>query len=159
MPVSRSLTRAPAPLNKYSAATGVSIIVSILFIIISLFILNWLNKIAKCKCTDIPERKFLPEWWSFVIIWSIFMLFLFIAYETDIDEYPVFIKIMGTIFSIVNIVMIVRLFIYIRRLKEMNCDCGLSPEENLIYYYLIIFLSLLAFLIFVIILMFLFNVK
>jgi hypothetical protein len=121
--------------------------------------LNWLNKIAKCKCTDIPERKFLPEWWSFIIIWSIFMLFLFIAYETDIDEYPVFIKIMGTIFSIINIVMIVRLFMYIRRLKEMNCDCGLTAEENLIYYYLMIVLLLLAFLIFFIILMFLFNIQ
>ena len=157
MPISRSLTK--PPLNKYSAATGVSIIISILFIIISLFILDWLNKIAKCKCTDIPERKFLPEWRSFVIIWCIFMLFLFIAYETDIDEYPVFIKIIGTIFSIVNIIMIVRLFMYIRKLKEMNCDCGLSPEQNLIYYYLIIFMSLLAVLVFFIILMFLFNIQ
>ena len=87
------------------------------------------------------------------------MLILFIAYETDIDEYPTFIKFLGVIFSIVNIVMIVRLFIYIRKLKEMKCDCGLSPEENIIYYYLIILFSLIAFIILSIIIMFLFNIE
>jgi hypothetical protein len=156
MPISRSLTK--PPLNKYSTATGFSIIMSILFIIISLFILNWLNNIAKCKCTNIPERKFLPEWWVFIIIWSIFMLVLFIAYETDIDEYPVIIKMLAAIFSIINIVMIVRLFMYIRRLRELNCDCGLSPEENIIYYYLIILFALIAFIMLSIIIMFLFNI-
>jgi len=157
MPISRSLTK--PVINKYSSSTGISIIMSILFLIMSLFILNWLNKIGKCKCTDIPERKFLPEWFIFIIIWSIFMLILFIAYETDIDEYPTFIKFLGVIFSIVNIVMIVRLFIYIRKLKEMKCDCGLSPEENIIYYYLIILFSLIAFIILSIIIMFLFNIE
>ncbi len=87
------------------------------------------------------------------------MLILFIAYETDIDEYPTFIKFLGVIFSIVNIVMIVRLFIYIRKLKEIKCDCGLSPEENIIYYYLIILFSLIAFIILSIIIMFLFNIE
>lgn len=158
MPISRSLTKPPPILNKYSSATGVSIIITILYLIISLFILDWLNKIAKCKCTNIPERNFLPEWWTFIIIWTIFMLILYIAYETDEDEYPMFIKILGAIFSIINLVMIVRLFIYIRRLKEMNCDCGLSPEQNLIYNYLILLFSILAVVIVFIIIMFLFNI-
>jgi hypothetical protein len=86
------------------------------------------------------------------------MLILYIAYETDEDEYPMFIKILGAIFSIINLVMIVRLFIYIRRLKEMNCDCGLSPEQNLIYNSLILLFSILAVVIVFIIIMFLFNI-
>jgi hypothetical protein len=41
--------------------------------------------------------------------------------------------------------MIIRLFIYIRRLREINCDCGLSQEENIIYYYTIIVFGFLGF--------------
>ena len=158
MASSRNSIKTPV-INKYSTATGFSIIVSIVSIMISLFILDWLNKIAKCKCANIPEGLFLREWWVFLIIWQIFFLFLYIAYETDQNEYPIFINILSVIIAFVTIIMIIRLFIYIRRLRDMNCDCGLSPEQNIIYYYLLLVFALVVFIILGIILMFMFNIE
>ena len=132
-------------IDKYSPTVGFSIISQILNLIIITFILNWLNKIKSCKCTNIPERNFLPEWFSFFTIWLIISLAMFIAYNANIAEYPIIFIVLTVIVAIINLVMIIRLFIYLRRLKEMNCDCGLSQEENIIYYYLIIAFAFLAF--------------
>lgn len=133
------------PFDKYSTSVGFSIITQIFGLIAVTFVLNWLNKIKICRCTDIPERKFLPEWFSFWTIWIIISLAMFIAYGANPAEYPVILMLLYVIIGIINIVMVIRLFIYIRRLKEMNCDCGLSQEENIIYYYLIIAFAFLAF--------------
>lgn len=133
------------PFDKYSTTVGFSIVTQIFTLIAVTFILNWLNKIKTCKCTDIQERKFLPEWFSFFTIWIIISLAMFIAYGANAAEYPVIFMLLSIIVSIINLVMIIRLFIYIRRLKEMNCDCGLTQEENIIYYYLIIAFAFLAF--------------
>ena len=136
----------PSPIfDKYSTQVGFSIVTQIFGLIIVTFILNWLNKIKTCKCTDIPERKFLPEWFSFFTIWVIISLAMFIAYGANPSEYPVIFIVLSMIVIIINLVMVIRLFIYIRRLKEMNCDCGLSQEENIIYYYLIIVFAFIAF--------------
>ena len=145
--------------DKYSSATGFSITISIVSIMISLFILDWLNKIALCKCSNIPEGMFLREWWVFLIIWKIFYLILFIAYEADVNEFPLFINILSLIIGIVTIIMIVRLFMYIRKLRDMKCDCGLSPEQNIIYYYLLVLFGVLVFVILGIILMFMFKIE
>lgn len=131
--------------DKYSTTVGISIVTQILGLIMVTFVLNWLNKIKHCKCADIPERKFLPEWCSFLSIWIIINLGIYIAYSANPADYPIFVSILSVIILIINIVMVIRLFIYIRRLKEMNCDCGLSQEENIIYYYLIVAFSFVAF--------------
>jgi hypothetical protein len=132
-------------IDKYSPVVGFAIVTQILTLIIITFILNWLNKIKSCKCTNIPERNFLPEWFSFFTIWIIISLAMFIAYNANSSEYPIIFTILGIIVNIINLVMIIRLFIYIRKLKEMNCDCGLSQEENIIYYYVIIGFAFIAF--------------
>jgi hypothetical protein len=131
--------------DKYSTTVGFTIVTQILGLIMVTFVLNWLNKIKHCKCTDIPERKFLPEWYSFMSIWIIITLGIYIAYSANPADYPIFVTILSIIILIINLVMVIRLFIYIRRLKEMNCDCGLTQEENIIYYYLIIAFSFAAF--------------
>ena len=172
MPISRSLTKRPSLKNtsnsntmvntmvnsnsnsnrstvnaeidtKYSMATGSMIITYIIGLIISVFILNWLIKISKCKCTDLPEKRLIPEWFMFRIIWTMILLIYYIANETDMSN--TILSIFGVIITIIDIVMIVRLFIYIRKLKESNCNCGLSKEENVIYYYLIVAFSIIVF--------------
>jgi hypothetical protein len=45
--------------------------------------------------------------------------------------------------------MFVRLFIYLKKLKETKCDCGTLRQLNTIYYYLIIVFSMLAFVVFI----------
>ena len=131
--------------DKYSTVVGFTIVSQILGLIMVTFVLNWLNKIKHCKCADIPERKFLPEWYSFLSIWIIINLGIYIAYSANPADYPIFVSILSVIILIINLVMVIRLFIYIRRLKEMNCDCGLSQEENIIYYNLIVAFSFAAF--------------
>ena len=115
--------------DKYSTTVGFTIVTQILGLIMVTFVLNWLNKIKHCKCADIPERKFLPEWCSFLSIWIIINLGIYIAYSANPADYPIFVTILSIIILIINLVMVIRLFIYIRRLKEMNCDCGLTQEE------------------------------
>lgn len=132
-------------IDKYSPVVGFSIVSQIFTLIAVTFILNWLNKIKSCKCTNLPERKFLPEWFSFFTIWIIISLGVFIAYSANPAEYPTIVTILSIIIAIINIAMIIRLFIYIRKLREINCDCGLSQEENIIYYYTIIAFAFLAF--------------
>jgi len=137
--------RPSAPVtNKYSTIVGFSIVLHIFTLITVTFILNWLNKIKACKCTNIPERKFLAEWFSFLSIWMIISLGIYIAYSGNVAEYPTIIIIIKFIVGLINLVMIIRLFIYIRRLRDINCDCGLSQEENIIYYYLIIAFAFIA---------------
>jgi|688.fasta_scaffold242172_2 hypothetical protein len=161
--MSASIRKSMKPLspviNKYSTATGFSIFTMIVSVIISLFILEWLNKIAKCKCSNRPEGMYLREWWVFLVIWQIFAIFLYIIYEADINQYPVFINILSVIIVFITIAMIIRLFMYIRKLRELNCDCGLSPEENIIYYYLLIVFGFIVFIVLGIILMFMFNIE
>ena len=48
--------------------------------------------------------------------------------------------------------MIVRLLIYIDKLKKMDCNCGSSKQQNIIYYWYIIIFSLLLFVILTILL-------
>jgi hypothetical protein len=132
-------------INKYSTIVGFSIVMHIFTLIVVTFILNWLNKIKACKCTNIPERKFLPEWFSFLTIWVIISLGVYIAYSANPAEYPTIVTALAMIVGFINLVMIIRLFIYIRRLRDINCDCGLSQEENIIYYYLIIVFAFIAF--------------
>jgi hypothetical protein len=132
-------------INKYSTIVGFSIVMHIFTLIVVTFILNWLNKIKACKCTNIPERKFLPEWFSFLTIWVIISLGVYIAYSANPAEYPTIVIALAMIVGFINLVMIIRLFIYIRRLRDINCDCGLSQEENIIYYYLIIAFAFIAF--------------
>lgn len=138
----------PNIVNKYSAMTGFTIIIQIITIIIATFILDWLNKIKSCKCTNIPERKFLAEWYSFVVLWLIFGMIMYIVYNADPSTYPTFFLFLMFIVTFINVVMIIRLFLYIRKLREMNCDCGLSQEQNIIYYYLILVFAFVGFLLF-----------
>ena len=140
-----SLKPASKVVDKYSTVVGFSIVSQIFALIVVTFILNWLNKIKTCRCANLPERKFLPEWFSFFTIWIIISLGFFIAYNANPSEYPIIVSVLSIIITIINIAMIIRLFIYIRKLREINCDCGLSQEENIIYYYLIIAFAFIAF--------------
>ena len=59
--------------------------------------------------------------------------------------------IIPVIIAIINIIMLIRLFIYIRKIKELNCNCGYLKQQNIIYYYLIIIFSIISFILFIII--------
>jgi hypothetical protein len=126
----------PATLNfTYETNIYIVIISYIIGLIINIFILNWLIKINKCKCANIPEKNLLLEWFIFRIIW-INIIFILHIYNVIYVKNNILIF-FGVIIMIIDIVMIIRLFLYIRKLKQNNCDCGLSTQENIIYNYLI----------------------
>ena len=121
---------------------------SILGLIIKLIVLDWLNKNQRCVCTDIPEAKYLKIWFTISIIISIISLFYLIFIGHDDINILLFIKLFT---QIINIVMIIRLLIYIHKLKKIKCDCGMSKQQNFIYYWYIFMLSIMLLLILILI--------
>ena len=127
--------------NSYT--TGLFII--IIGIGISFFILNWLTKVNKCKCANIKESRYLKEWFTFLIFCQIIVAIYFIIS----GEYPYSpaIFIIMLIISIINLAMTIRLVIFIHKLKKIKCDCGMSVQENIIYYWYIVLFSIALFVI------------
>ena len=111
-----------------------AIIRSIIVILINFFVLNWLIKLDKCKCADIDEGLYLKEWFVIIIIFNIIKLFYTFIYGIDKNEINIFL-LFNLIIIIVNIVMIIRLLIYIDKLKKIKCNCGMSIQQNIIYYW------------------------
>ena len=122
-------------------------------IIITILILYWLFKIDKCLCTHIPEGKYLKEWFIFDIIFSIIFFGYFLMTNTNVLLF------VAIIITIINIIMIIRLLIFIHKLKEIKCNCGLSTLENFIYYWYIVGFSFILFMILFALLYYLFMNK
>lgn len=113
---------------------------NIIALIINVIVFDWFNKIHKCNCTDIPEGKYLKEWFIAMIVISILRLFYLIIFGYDNN----ILLILKLIITIINIVMIIKLLIYINKLKKIKCDCEMSKQENFIYYWYIFIFSLLS---------------
>ena len=125
------------------------IIAHIIGIIIISFIIYWLNKMNRCPCSEkLSEKEYLFDWFKFMIIWLIIYIII-IIYVNGIIPTPIYI--MNLIFGFINLIMFIRLFIYLRKLRETKCNCGTLKELNVIYYYLIIVFSIMAVFIFIII--------
>ena len=128
-------------------------------IIITLLILYWLFKIDKCLCTHIPEGKYLKEWFIFDIIFSIIFFGYFLMTNNLNSNYTNVLLFVAIIITIINIIMIIRLLIFIHKLKEIKCNCGLSTLENFIYYWYIVGFSFILFMILFALLYYLFMNK
>jgi hypothetical protein len=122
------------------------IILRIIIILINFFVLNWLIKLDKCKCADINDGLYLKEWFVFIIILNIIKIFYIFIYGTDNNQMTIFL-LFNIIIIIVNFIMIIRLLIYIYKLKQLKCDCNMSIQQNIIYYWYIILLSIILLLI------------
>ena len=132
--------------RKYSFETGYTIILMIANLLINIGIFNWLNNVNKCECSKINnDNTILKLLCTFIIIWNIFILVIFIIYDANPETYPLIIKYMIPIVMIIIIIYLVKLYIYISNLQKINCDCGLIQEEKLIYYYLLLQFSIFIF--------------
>ena len=119
-------------------------------IIISIVIITSINNIEKsnCECAKLPQRRFLKEWFVFFIFYEITLLLLFsFNNETCWDHFVNYPFIYGSIIivALIDIIMIIRLFLYIRLLRN-NCSCGYGNKEAFIYWFLFIEFSVFAFL-------------
>ena len=131
--------------SNYSSSYGVFVFIFIVGLGISFFILNWLVKVDKCKCANIEEAKYLKEWYMFLIVYQvIFGIYMLATYDS---EQPFAFMIISFFVSIIAFVMIIRLVIYIHKLKEIKCNCGMTIQENIIYYWYIVVFSIVLFVI------------
>ena len=112
-------------------------------IIVSIIIIVSLDKLEKsnnCDCSKIPERRFIKEWFIFIIIFSIIKIIIFSIYSetcwNNFNEHPYIYGVL-LIISLINLVMFVRLFIYLNILRQ-NCECGYGNKEIFIFWYLIV---------------------
>lgn len=127
--------------NSFYLSLTLSIILNILIIIS----LNNLEK-SKCKCSDIPEKRFLKEWFIFNIIVQSLLIFFFLignesCYTRFINNnylYP-----LTLLIGFINFIMLIRLILYIRILRE-KCHCGYGNLEKFLFWYLIIIFSIIA---------------
>ena len=130
--------------------------------LINLFIVNTINNIEKnieCKCANNSKKDYLKEWFIFLIFFNTFYLIFF--FISNYECYDIYAKEnMNLIFIflmiIIQIIMLIRLFIYMRWLKN-ECKCSYGTEEKIIYWYLlilfIIFLTSLLLIIFFILIL------
>ena len=133
--------------NKQSSTSyWIGLVSVIISIGISYFILDWLVKVNKCKCANIEEALYLKEWYMFLIAYQIIIGIYYMVAGDNIDKSGILLFI-SIIVSIITFVMIVRLLIFIHKLKEIKCDCGMSVRENIIYYWYIVVYSIILFLI------------
>ena len=132
--------------NQSSTSYWIGLILIIISIGISYFILDWLVKVNKCKCANIEEALYLKEWYMFLIAYQIIIGIYYMVAGDNIDKSGVLLFI-SIIVSIIGFIMIVRLLIFIHKLKEIKCDCGMSVRENIIYYWYIVVYSIILFLI------------
>jgi hypothetical protein len=125
----------------------ISFVIQIIFNFFVIFTLYKLEE-AHCNCSNIPEKRFIKEWFMFyfVIFFIIILSFMF----SGVECWKTFIE--GSSFSVIyfilgliNIIMLIRLFIYIRILKN-TCECGYGKKEKFLYWYLLIIFSMLLFL-------------
>lgn len=135
----------PATANDNPYLFYITIFMIIITIGISFFILNWLVKVNKCKCANIDEALYLKEWYMFLIVYQIITGIYFIS-TSDYEQTGI-LFIISTIVSLIAFVMIVRLLIYISKLKEIKCDCGMTTQQNIIYYWYIVIYSIALFII------------
>jgi hypothetical protein len=70
---------------------------------------------------------------------------LFFLFNGNANESSGILGFISIIVSIIGFIMIVRLLLYIDKLKQIKCDCGMTKEQNIIYYYFIVIYSILLF--------------
>ena len=127
------------------------IINSIIVIIILAFIIYWLNKIKACVCASkIAEKKYLKEWFIIQIILIIIYMMIIIITNGDLSKSTInSMAIFYIIITIIDLIMLIRLFIYIKKIRELKCNCGMLETQNYIYNYLIFVFSIVSFILFI----------
>ena len=119
-------------------------LMTIIFILIIVSFVN-LEKLD-CPCVHIPEKRFLKEWFIIaLVIWILILVFFLLGEESC------YLKFMNSnglyifiiIFSIINYIMLFRLLLFLRIMRN-KCDCGYGNIEKILFWYLVIMFSFVA---------------
>jgi len=144
--ISKSSTLSPVLKNECATQNLLIYISNFIAIVIFAVIIVSLNNLehSNCKCADLPYRKFLKEWFVFAIFYIIALLSIFSvsneACWSNFKDQP-YIYAAMLIFTLIHIIMLIRLFLYVRLLRN-DCNCGYGNKEKFIYWYLVIIFSI-----------------
>jgi hypothetical protein len=142
--------------NKYIYVLFTVSIILNLLIIISLINIEKIN----CNCANIPEKKFIKEWFIFNIIFNITFILFFIFSNKKCYHYMfknTFLYVITNVIFFITMVMIIRMLVYLNILRK-GCECGFGNLEKFLFWYLAIIISLLIFLIVIGIIIILFGI-
>jgi len=139
-----------------------STIYIILYFIIIISLSN-IEKLSNCDCSKLPYKDYIKEWFTFLIIKNISLLIIFSLSDFECYRlflrYPIILYLKLTIF-LINIIMYIRLFIYLYEIRK-NCNCAYGKKEAFLFWFLILYIALLLImfflLLFLLILFFMFN--
>jgi len=133
--------------------TGINIILSIIIIV-------YLIKIDNCSCNSKikKEKQYLKEWFIFMIIWMIINALYFYSHFTNYHKtikinshfnffinLPLPLLIINFIINFIHLFILFKTLIYIKKLKNTNCDCELIRYQDLVYYTIIAWFSISVF--------------
>lgn len=109
-----------------------------------------------CQCANIPDKRFLKEWFIFNLIFNFLILFFFIIGDKAcyfyIHQYtPVYI--ITTVVYFITFVMLIRMISYLNIMRK-GCKCGYGKLEAFLFYYFIIIFSFIALFILLLIILF-----
>lgn len=138
--------------NKFIYASYFLTLVFNTLIIVSLVNIEKLN----CQCADIPEKKFLKEWFIFNLIFNFLILSFFIMSDKQcyfyIHQYtPIYV--ITSVVYFITFVMLIRMIVYLNIIRK-GCKCGYGKLESFLFYYLVSIFSLIALFILLIIILF-----
>ena len=119
----------------------ITVIISILVIILHFSMYTWTKELEKqgCDCSDMWHRK--------VIHWLALIFLLFIPINIMIRYFKSdnnIIKILSGIMSLGFITYICIVIDYIRKLKQLECQCSEDWKREFGYIFSIIYISLIA---------------
>jgi len=120
---------------------------TLMLIIIILIIVSLYNiEKSNCECANIPEKRFIKEWFIISLILGILFFASFIfgsetCYYKFINNNYMYIFVI--IFGLINYIMLFRLLLYLRIMRK-KCECGYGNLEKFLFWYLVIIFSFIA---------------
>lgn len=129
----------------YNRNFYVSFTLMLIMIILVIVSLDNIEK-SNCECANIPEKRFIKEWFIIALILGVILFASFIfgsepCYAKFVANNYLYIFVI--IFGLLNYIMLFRLLLYLRIMRN-KCECGYGNLEKFLFWYLVIIFSFVA---------------
>ena len=131
--------------SSYNRNFYVSFSLMIIIIILIIVSLENIDK-SNCECANIPEKRFLKEWFIISLILGVlFMVSFIFGSESCYIKFVTnnYLYLFVIIYALINYIMLFRLLLYLRIMRR-NCECGYGNIEKFLFWYLVIAFSFIA---------------
>ena len=133
------------PSNNYMYSIAIIGLIILSFITLTLY---GIDKKINCDCVNNQNKTYLKEWYTFLLILNliIYTSFFITSYNCASDYINMLMSYflpLYMIIGIINLIMVIRLFLYILYLRK-NCKCAYQINEKIIFWYFVIIISYIA---------------